>query len=416
MKNRKLIEAYKNILLEKEFSFLDPSTWAEAGLEAIKKFIGDGKSDNSGFATAPNKTSASAGAGALVKGDRASYNQYLDSLSGMSRQDQQSAAIRARAMAFQQAREEAANLKSKALDNADIRRLRKDLEDARAARDANPTEDNTVAAQAASKNLKAKEKELMDSSGATQMARRREGLRSGSLNIVPQEKPDYSRPPKDYVNRNSAEARLRDSGTINPDGSIAIPVEDEFGYLDTPAGRAAALADARKNTEELKKELEAKIAKEPPFSYPSDAARGAEMTSMSDAEFENKFGVNLPTNEPFSRRGGELVQKEKPSPSGNAPTIRPFARRAGSGEFPPIPDRPTPETFREKMVREREKKARMDKIKSDSAKRPIKVFPSSPDRPTPETNEERRARISNDLRRARGASYRSGIAPEESDY
>jgi hypothetical protein len=413
MKNRKLIESYKNILLEQEeeFSFFDPSTW----VKAIQKFIGDGKSNNSGVATA-SKTNASAGADALVKGDRASYNQYLDSLSGMSRQDQQSAAIRARAMAFQQAREEAANMKSKALDTDEIRNLRKALEDARAARDANSNTETVAAAQAASKALKAKEKELMDTSGATQMARRREGLRSGSLNIVPQEKPDYSRPPIDYVNPNSAEARLRDSGTINPDGSVVVKTRDDYGYLDTPAGRAAALADARKNTEELKKELEAKIAKEPPFSYPSDAARGAEMTSMSDAEFENKFGVNLPTNEPFSRRGGEQVQKEKPSPSGNTSTIRPFARRAGSGEFPPIPDRPTPETFGEKMAREREKKARMDKIKSDSAKRPIKVFPSSPDRPSPETNEERRARISNDLRRARGASYRSGVAPEESDY
>jgi hypothetical protein len=265
-------------------------------------------------------------------------------------------------MAFQQAREEAANMKSKALDNNDIRKLRKELEDARAARDANSNTQTVAAAQAASKALKAKEKELMDNSGATQMARRREQFRSGSLNIVPQEKPDYSRPPIDYVNPNSAEARLRKSGTINPDGSIAIPVEDQFGYLDTPAGRAAALAAARKNTEELKKKLEAEI--------------GAEMTSMSDAEFENKFGVKLPTKEKPSPSGGvKLPTKEKPSPSGNAPTIRPFARRAGSGEFPPIPDRPTPET-----------------------------------------NEERRARISNDLRRARGASYRSGVAPEESDY
>jgi hypothetical protein len=54
-----------------------------------------------------------------------------------------------------------------------------------------------------------------------------------------------------YVSPNSPEGRLMKAGVLNADKSInpAYGERDQFGPLNTPAGRAAALRDARANTQ-----------------------------------------------------------------------------------------------------------------------------------------------------------------------
>lgn len=55
-----------------------------------------------------------------------------------------------------------------------------------------------------------------------------------------------------YVNPNSAEGRLRDQGwTPGSDGKLTPPdpEKDKFGYLNTPTGRAAAMRDAKADTQ-----------------------------------------------------------------------------------------------------------------------------------------------------------------------
>jgi len=55
-----------------------------------------------------------------------------------------------------------------------------------------------------------------------------------------------------YVNPNSPEGRLRDQGwTPGSDGKLTPPdpEKDEFGYMNTPTGRAAAMRDAKADTQ-----------------------------------------------------------------------------------------------------------------------------------------------------------------------
>ena len=81
-------------------------------------------------------------------------------------------------------------------------------------------------------------------------------LEQGSMNLQPVERRPTGGGMRDagggYVNPNSAEGRLMDSGTINADGSMNVDNQrDEFG----PKNFATALADARKNTKDLEREM-----------------------------------------------------------------------------------------------------------------------------------------------------------------
>ena len=90
-------------------------------------------------------------------------------------------------------------------------------------------------------------------------------LEQGSMNLQPVERRPTGGGMRDagggYVNPNSAEGRLMDSGTINADGSMNVDNQrDEFG----PKNFATALADARKNTKDLEREMRGLEASNPP--------------------------------------------------------------------------------------------------------------------------------------------------------
>ena len=89
-------------------------------------------------------------------------------------------------------------------------------------------------------------------------------LEQGPMNLQPVERRPTGGGMRDagggYVNPNSAEGRLMDSGTINADGSMNVDNQrDEFG----PKNYATALADARKNTKDLERKMRDLLASDP---------------------------------------------------------------------------------------------------------------------------------------------------------
>lgn len=241
-------------------------------------------------------------ASALASGDRAKYNQYVASLynSGMSQNQITGSAIRTRAMAANTAKEQAANIRATALkDDVDVKAARKALEDARAARDVpgggSPDPTKVAAAQEAAKKLKEAERAALEKTSYYDVARRRNALQSGGFNAPTQEKPQ-AREPFRYVNPNSAEARLMDSGVLTQNGKInpEYGEKDEFGFLNTPAGRAAALRAAKEDTRKTEKEMRDLAASNPDEfnkKYPASSAamRAQEKTQTMKDKIRNSL-------------------------------------------------------------------------------------------------------------------------------
>jgi hypothetical protein len=102
-------------------------------------------------------------------------------------------------------------------------------------------------------------------------------LEQGPMNLQPVERRPTGGGMRDagggYVNPNSAEGRLMDSGTINADGSMNVDNQrDQFG----PLNYATALTDARKNTKDLERkmrDLEASDPEEFDKQYPQATGR-----------------------------------------------------------------------------------------------------------------------------------------------
>ena len=121
-------------------------------------------------------------------------------------------------------------------------------------------------------------------------------LEQGSMNLQPVERRPTGGGMRDagggYVNPNSAEGRLMDSGTINADGSMNVDNQrDEFG----PKNFASARAVARKNTKDLEREMRGLEASNPEESTPSSMetregrlSAAAELMARIKAEAEAK--------------------------------------------------------------------------------------------------------------------------------
>lgn len=236
-------------------------------------------------------------ASSLVSGDRAKYNEYVANLynSGMSQNQITGSAIRTRAMAANTAKEQAANIRATTLkDDPAVKEARKALEDARAARDIpgqQPDPAKVAAAQDAAKKLKEAERAALEKTSYYDVARRRNALQSGGFNAPTQEKPEPREPFK-YVNPNSAEARLIKAGVLTPEGKInpEYGEKDEFGFLNTPAGRAAALRAAKEDTRKTEKEMRDLAASNPDEfnkKYPASSA------AMRAQEMKDKIRNSL---------------------------------------------------------------------------------------------------------------------------
>lgn len=330
-------------------------------------------------------------ADALVSGDRSAYNKYVANLynSGMSQNQITGSAIRTRAMAANTAKEQAANIRATALKDPAVKTAREALEAARAARDVpggGPPDPARVAdAQAAAKKLKEAERAALEKTNYYDVARRRNALQSGGFNaqpvqrganpvatrqgrraqygishdFVPRSLDDFNRlaqVDKD-IDRREAEARAQgqelgyqtpaevmrsmaiNSGFLTKDGKInpEYGLKDEFGYVDTPAGRAAAIKAAREEAKRETKELQDRIERE--------EKEKRELYKKDPKEFTKRYPNDVETMEMENRPGyqealaaflaaeekkyNEAKRKQGTQNEGDN-EIRPFVDRAGT--------------------------------------------------------------------------------------
>jgi hypothetical protein len=155
-----------------------------------------------------------------------------------------------------------------------------------------------------------------------------------------------------YVNPNSAEGRLRDQGwTPGSDGKLTPPdpEKDKFGYLNTPTGRAAAMRDAKADTQRQYDALK-------------DASRGLNdqqldpqgSRSNPSVDSEAKTSPIPPTEENRPETSGVLTQLRKalniPVPERTERKVYPLGDLTDQNRSQEKPEPITPYWERKPMV------------------------------------------------------------------
>lgn len=331
MNKQQLTEHYYKILLEEEssmFDFLNPLKW----IEKIGQAFSSGSSNQgrvrnpSGFDSSEepryemNFDVAQSMANAGENSDE--YYKWMAGLQGKNNRYRTSSMIRTRALASALSRRKVAEAGRLAKEDPDVIAAQAEYDKAKNIHgvydDANPS----PAVEAAKKLKEAIRKAKSKVAGYDAAVRGVNAFSSGPMNLQPVErrgtgfsvgKGSMGQPiitGGSYKDPNSPRARLEADGILNPDGSINASryEKDEFGYLNTEAGRAAASKAQDEATKKLYDQLKADhIARYGPM--PTEEEVAASRGRMAQEE-RNKELEKLKSN--IRSRGRRTSPPRKP--------------------------------------------------------------------------------------------------------
>jgi hypothetical protein len=329
--NKKLLtEHYYNILLEKQedssmFDFLNPLKWIEKIGQVINPSSSSQGSSGRGRSTSafgsqseePRYEMNFDVAQSMAKAGENSddYYKWMAGLQGKNNRYRTSSMIRTRALASALSRRKVAEAGRLAKENPDVIAAQAEYDKAK-------NNGGIPAVEAAEKLKEAIRKAKSNVDGYDAAVRGVNAFSSGPMNLQPVErrgtgfsvgKGSMGQPiitGGSYKDPNSPRARLEADGILNPDGSINASryEKDEFGYLNTEAGRAAASKAQDEATKKLYDELKAdNIARYGPM--PTDEEVAASRGRMAQEE-RNKELEKLKSN--IRSRGRRTSPPRKP--------------------------------------------------------------------------------------------------------